>query len=138
MVLTRNVNRYFGYIPINGTERNGIEMAERKLRLLIAERLKTKRKERGYTSARAFAETAGITPAKYSEYEQGRVAIPLDMACLFCGILDCSLDELAGNRISPGAAGLGGDEGRLLEGYRVLKQDEKQAVSLIAERLSRP
>lgn len=113
-------------------------MADRKIRLIIAERLKAKRRERGYSSARAFAERAGITPAKYAEYEQGRVAIPLDMACLFCGILDCSLDELAGNRISPGAAGLGGDEGRLLDDRRSLEQDEKQAVSLITERPSRP
>lgn len=113
-------------------------MADNKLRLKVAGNLMSKRKERGFRSRDAFAERAGITPAKYAEYEQGRVAIPLDMACLFCGILDCSLDELAGNRISPGAAGLGGDEGRLLDGYRSLKQDEKQAVSLITERLSRP
>lgn len=113
-------------------------MADNKLRLQMASNLMSKRKERGFKSREAFATRAGISASKYAEYEQGRVAIPLDMACLFCGILDCSLDELAGNRISPGAAGLGGDEGRLLEDYRVLKKDEKQAVSLIAERLSRP
>lgn len=54
------------------------------------------RKERGFKSAKAFAEHIGISPRTYTNYEQGITSLTLDMAWEFADALECTIDELAG------------------------------------------
>ena len=54
------------------------------------------RKERGYKSAKAFAERIGIPVPTYTNYEQGTREIGLQTACELADALECTLDELAG------------------------------------------
>lgn len=54
------------------------------------------RKERGFKSAKAFAEHIGISPRTYTNCEQGITSLTLDMAWEFADALECTIDELAG------------------------------------------
>lgn len=54
------------------------------------------RKERGFKSARAFAEHIGMSKDTYTNYEQGARPITLELAWEFADVLGCTLDELAG------------------------------------------
>ena len=54
------------------------------------------RNERGFKSARAFAEHIGMNVYTYTDYEQGRRSFSLDVAWEFADALECTLDELVG------------------------------------------
>lgn len=54
------------------------------------------RKEAGWKSAKAYAEHLGLNPATYTEYEQGRISMPIRTAWAIADDLDVSLDELVG------------------------------------------
>lgn len=54
------------------------------------------RKERGFKSAKAFADHMGMNIHTYTDYEQGRRSFTLDIAWEFADALDCTIDELAG------------------------------------------
>lgn len=54
------------------------------------------RKEKGFKSARAFAEHIGMSKNTYTNYEQGTRPITLELAWEFADALECTLDELAG------------------------------------------
>lgn len=54
------------------------------------------RKERGFKSAKAFAEHIGMSKDTYTNYEQGARPITLELAWEFADVLGCTLDELAG------------------------------------------
>lgn len=54
------------------------------------------RKEKGFKSAKAFAEHLGISPGTYTQYEQGQIGLTLEKAWEFADALECTLDELAG------------------------------------------
>lgn len=54
------------------------------------------RKERGFKSAKAFAEHVGMNVYTYTDYEQGRRDFTLEVAWMFADALECTLDELAG------------------------------------------
>lgn len=54
------------------------------------------RKQRGFKSARAFADHIGMNPHTYTDYEQGRRTFTLESAWEFADALNCTLDELAG------------------------------------------
>lgn len=69
------------------------------------------RKERGFKSAKAFADHIGMNPHTYTDYEQGRRTFTLESAWEFADALECTLDDLAGRKF-------------VAERY----QDERQAV----------
>ncbi len=54
------------------------------------------RKEKGFKSAKAFADSIGMNPHTYTDYEQGRRMFSLETAWEFADALECTLDELAG------------------------------------------
>ena len=54
------------------------------------------RKDRGFKSAKAFAEHIGMSKDTYTNYEQGARPITLELAWEFADVLGCTLDELAG------------------------------------------
>lgn len=54
------------------------------------------RKQRGFASAKAFAEHIGMSPRTYTNYEQGVTSLTLEKAWEFADALDCTLDDLAG------------------------------------------
>lgn len=60
--------------------------------------LQTMRKQAGFKSANAFADHMGINRNTYTDYEQGRISLSLELAWEFADALDCSLDELAGRQ----------------------------------------
>lgn len=72
------------------------------------------RKEKGFRSARAFAEHIGMSKNTYTNYEQGTRPLTLELACDFADALECTLDELAGREwpapefADPGQAALNG------------------------------
>lgn len=82
------------------------------------------RKEKGFKSARAFAEHIGMSKNTYTNYEQGTRPLTLELAWEFADALECTLDELAGREwpapafSDPGQAALNGywesmnDDGR--------------------------
>ncbi|NGM17754.1 helix-turn-helix domain-containing protein [Eggerthellaceae bacterium zg-893] len=54
------------------------------------------RKERGFKSAKSFADYIGMNAHTYTDYEQGRRTFTLESAWEFADVLQCTLDELAG------------------------------------------
>ena len=62
-------------------------------------RLQEIRKERGWKSARAFAEHIGMPVSTYTNYEQGKRMLMFDTAITLCNALNCTLDELAGRSV---------------------------------------
>lgn len=54
------------------------------------------RKERGYSSAREFAEHIGWSVGSYTNYEQGTREMTLKVAWELADYLECSIDEIAG------------------------------------------
>lgn len=59
-------------------------------------KLQELRKKAGWKSAKAYAEHLEMNPSTYTEYEQGRVAMPIEKAWIIADDLDVSLDELVG------------------------------------------
>lgn len=103
-------------------------MGDIELRKAIGANLKRLRKEAGYKSGKAFAERLGITASKYSEYEQGRVAIPYDMGQEIAEALGCTMDALAGRSFKR-ADRLTSAERELINCYRACTP-ERQATLL--------
>lgn len=60
--------------------------------------LKTIRKLAGIKSGREMAERLGVPVSTYACWEAGLRSMPLDKAIDAAGILECTLDELAGRR----------------------------------------
>ena len=56
------------------------------------------RKAAGYTSAKSFAESIGMSVGTYTQYEQGQRNMSLEVAWELADALDCTLDELAGRK----------------------------------------
>ena len=56
------------------------------------------RKAAGYTSAKSFAESIGMSVETYTQYEQGQRNMSLEVAWELADALDCTLDELAGRK----------------------------------------
>lgn len=71
-------------------------MATQPLQKRIGKNLQKFRKSKGYKSANSFADKVGMAYSAYVEYEQGRVALPMDKAWEFADELECTLDELVG------------------------------------------
>lgn len=107
-------------------------MATSELSKQLGKALQKARKQAGFKSAKAFAETCGLPYGTYVDYEQGRHDIPLDNAILFADTLGLSLDELAG-RPKPEPEPVPKpntppDERQLLASYRSMTNDGKSAL----------
>lgn len=74
-----------------------------------------------------MAQAIGINKARYTEFEQGRVSLPLDVAWTIADILNCSLDELAGREWSA-SSNLAPDEERLLDDYRSMTKRQRDGL----------
>lgn len=71
-------------------------MTNAALRKHIGKSLQTARKQAGFKSARAFAETMGLEVTTYTSYEQGARAFSAEQAWNFAEALGCDIDELVG------------------------------------------
>ena len=64
-------------------------------------KLQEMRKRAGFKSAKAFADHIGMKKDTYTNYEQERRPITLELAWEFADVLGCTLDELAGREFHP-------------------------------------
>lgn len=84
-----------GAMPPNATD----------LRKHIGSSLQTLRRRAGYKSAKAFADSIGINPNTYTQYEQGVSGMSYERAWEIADALGCTLDELGGRTPPSGANG---------------------------------
>lgn len=80
--------------------RQEVAMANQSLKKRIGKNLQACRKAHGYKNAGLFAREIGMKESAYVEYEQGRVSLPLDKAWEFADVLDCTIDELVGRKVT--------------------------------------
>lgn len=93
--------------------------------------LKALRKKHGYKSARAFAEAIGMDTIIYTNTEQGRRRIDLDMLAKMSRTLGVSCDELLG--VAPASDDLKWQEiGQI---YAVLNDDGRRLLLTLARGL---
>ncbi len=59
------------------------------------ERLRTLREERSLTQ-KSIAEVLTVSQRTYSDYESGRLRIPVDRLMVLAKFYDCSLDYISG------------------------------------------
>ena len=67
----------------------------------IGKNLQATRKSAGFKSAKAFAESVGMSASAYTEYEQGRRSFTYEQAWQFADALGCTLDEVGGRTPPP-------------------------------------
>ena len=94
-------------------------------------KLQEMRKRAGFKSAREFAVYFGINVNTYTNYEQGKSNIPIDLACRFADALGCTLDELAGREPRP--TDLTPDELRMIGIYRTADERGKQVIDAVID-----
>lgn len=100
--------------------------------------LQAMRKKAGFKSAKAFADSIGMNPATYTDYEQGRRAFTLEKAWEFADVLECSLDELAGRRWPPeDLASIDPRRRAMVDAYDALTDDGKTLASEMVASVAR-
>ena len=62
----------------------------------MAKTIQELRREKGYRSAREFADALGISPSSMSRYDNQPDSIPVKVAWQMADRLDCSIDEVVG------------------------------------------
>ena len=62
----------------------------------MAKTIQDLRREKGYRSAREFADALGISPSSMSRYDNQPDTIPVKVAWAMADRLDCSIDEVVG------------------------------------------
>lgn len=73
----------------------------------MAKTIKDLRQEKGYRSAREFADALGIATSSMSRYDKDPETIPLKHAWAMADLLDCSIDEVVGRaHVTSGASEL--------------------------------
>ena len=73
----------------------------------MAKSIKDLRQEKGYRSAREFADALGIATSSMSRYDKDPETSPLKHAWAMADLLDCSIDEVVGReRVTSGASEL--------------------------------
>ena len=96
------------------------------------------RKEAGFRSAKAFAESLGVPAATYTDWEQGRRLPALDMLWQIADALGdamgrhVSLDELAGRDWPRIETSLSPAERTLLDAYRTANAQGRAAIDAVA------
>lgn len=82
------------------------------------------RRERGYRSAREFADALGISPSSMSRYDNQPESIPTKVAWEMADKLGCSIDEVVGREpVKSGRSGLQDFYDGLLPETRALMDD---------------
>lgn len=64
----------------------------------MAKTIQELRRERGYRSAREFADALGISPSSMSRYDNQPESIPTKVAWEMADLLGCSIDEVVGRK----------------------------------------
>ena len=73
----------------------------------MAKSIKDLRQEKGYRSAREFADALGIATSSMSRYDKDPETIPTKHAWAMADLLDCSIDEVVGREhVTAGASEL--------------------------------
>lgn len=62
----------------------------------MAKSIQDLRRERGYRSAREFADALGVSPSSLSRYDRDPESIPVKAAWAMADLLGCSIDEVVG------------------------------------------
>lgn len=62
----------------------------------MAKTIQELRREKGYRSAREFAEALGMSPSSMSRYDNQPDLIPTKVAWAMADMLDCTIDEIVG------------------------------------------
>lgn len=62
----------------------------------MAKTIQKLRREKGFRSAREFADALGISPSSMSRYDKNPETIPVKVAWAMADRLDCSIDEIVG------------------------------------------
>ena len=102
----------------------------------MAKTIKDLRQEKGYRSAREFADALGIATSSMSRYDKDPETIPLKHAWAMADLLDCSIDEVVGReRVTAGASELQDLYDGLLPETRSLMDDFVEFVRMKDEAL---
>ena len=73
----------------------------------MAKSIKDLRQEKGYRSAREFADALGIATSSMSRYDRDPETIPLKHAWAMADLLGCSIDEIVGRgHVTAGISGM--------------------------------
>ena len=94
IALKRNPLTAFCLYFLRNTETDVI-CRYRENRMRYRERLRSLREERDLTQDRV-AEILGISQRTYSDYESGRLRIPVDRLMALAKFYDCSIDYISG------------------------------------------
>lgn len=108
------------------------------MRETFAQRLKSLRIENGYTQ-REMAQKLNVVQVSYLRWEQGKTEPNLDNVCALCDIFNISSDYLLGKvdefgkeeKLDTQSQILKADERLLIEAYRNLSAEKKQALFCI-------
>lgn len=102
--------------------------------------LQSLRKNAGFKSAGAFAESIGLAKSAYTEYEQGRRAFSYEVAWKMADALGCTLDELGGRDFTPPAQAPAFPDPRqagLNASYESMNEDARGMLASIARSMER-
>lgn len=113
-------------------------MSDDELTERIAASLKKQRIAAGYSSYKAFAEVAGMAPARYYGYESGSRGLKVSDACKIADILGITLDELVGRDFRPEHESSGFDalpieEAKLIMDWRSLDDRGRETVESVMD-----
>lgn len=116
-------------------------MADTNLRKQIGKHLQELRRENGFSSAREYAERLGISASKYTEYEQGRTPLPMEVAWLIADDFNITLDELGG-RTPPAHDSetlvlIDEDQREINQSYLAMNDEGKETLVRVAKSLRR-
>ena len=104
----------------------------------MAKSIKDLRQERGFRSAREFADALGIAPSSMSRYDRDPESIPLKHAWAMADLLDCSIDEVVGREhVTSGACELQEIHDSLLPETRALMDELVEFVRRRDEEMRR-
>lgn len=99
--------------------------------------LQIMRKRAGFKSARAYAESKGISVNTYTNHEQGTRAMSIADAWQYAEDFHCTLDELVG-RVPPSAPTfLDPEQARLNACYENMNSDGKRTLVKLASSMER-
>lgn len=102
----------------------------------IGKNLQRLRKDAGFKSAKAFAESIGFNPGRYTSYEQGERAFTYEQAWEMADALHCTLDELGGRQFDARRYSDLRQE-RMNLAYESLADSEKGTIAGVVESYAR-
>jgi len=104
----------------------------------MAKTIQELRREKGYRSAREFADALGISPSSMSRYDKDPETIPVKVAWAMADALDCSIDEIVGrDHVTAGVSHMQDFYDGLLPETRLLL-DEFMEFAATKDKAARP